>query len=79
MSDPLRSLIALDKAKQAAKLSELAANEMARHCDARIKKARKALSLIETFAWSAITADCPQSKMELMRRINVCRDVLKEL
>ena len=79
MGDPFRSIITLGKAKSTAKLADMAAREMARHCDARIDKARKALRLIDNFAWTAVTADCEASRKELQRRIDFCRQTLRDL
>ncbi len=79
MADALKFFIHDMKGKQQAHAMNLAAKEMAKHCDARIKKARKALSLIDTFAWSMIHGDTPQCERELMRRITVIRETLASL
>lgn len=79
MSDALKAFVHDMQGKQQARTAHLAAKEMAKHCDARIKKARKALSLIDTFAWSMIHGDTPQCERELMRRITVIRETLATL
>jgi hypothetical protein len=79
MSDPFKSIIALGKAKVKAQTAHVAAREMARHCDARIKRARTALELINTFAWSAVSTDTPEAAKELQRRIDKCREILRTL
>ena len=50
MSDPFKSILTLGKAKDTAKLADLAAKEMARHCDERIDRARTILRQIKTHA-----------------------------
>lgn len=77
--DPFKSILTLGAAKQKAAVADMAAKEMARHCDKRIRRARAALRLIDTFAWSAVKADCPASHKELSRRIAKCREALSEL
>jgi hypothetical protein len=74
-----KSIATLAQAKSKAELADAAAQAMARHCDKRIERARKALRLIDTFAWSAITADSAQSRKELQRRIDICRETLRGL
>ena len=46
---------------------------------ARIKKAKAALRLVDTFAWSMIHGDTPECERELMRRITAIRECLKTL
>jgi hypothetical protein len=48
-----------------------------RGLEAEIKQLRAALEEIDNFAWSALTADCEEARVELNRRVKVCRDVLK--
>jgi hypothetical protein len=79
MADALRAFIHDMQGKQQARTANLAARAMAKHCDARIKRVKKALSLIDTFAWSMIHGDTPQCERELMRRITVIRKTLAEL
>jgi hypothetical protein len=47
--------------------------------DVALVKARKALRGINTFAWSAMTADCEAARKEGMRRITACRDALADI
>ena len=79
MTDPFKSIITLAEAKSTAQRAHIAAKEMARHCDKRVAAARKALRLIDTFAWSMVHTDTPQADKELMRRVNACRETLKNL
>lgn len=44
---------------------------------AEIERLRAALELIDNFAWSALTADCEEARVELNRRVQVCREALK--
>lgn len=44
---------------------------------AQIQILRDALGLIDTFAWTAVSADCEESRLELQRRIDACRKAMK--
>ena len=79
MADALKAFVHDMRGKQQAKTAHLAAREMARHCDARIKRARKAFELIDTFAWSCVTTDNPKATKELQRRIGAVREALRNL
>lgn len=43
----------------------------------RVRALLAALKEIDTYSWSALTADCPEAGAELMRRVNVCRAAIR--
>ena len=45
---------------------------------ARMERMREALDGINTFAWSAMIADCEETRLECGRRINACRAALAD-
>lgn len=77
MSNALKTFLKVAEYKRKARVADLAAKEMAKHCDARVRRMRKALALIDTFAWSMITLPPPAAK-NLQRRVDACRKALAD-
>jgi hypothetical protein len=52
--------------------------ELKRTKDA-LRRSRRALTLIDTYAWVAVRCDCLPATRELQRRIEVCRAELRRM
>ena len=78
MSDPLKGLLLAAKHRDEANAAKAAGRAIARHCDIRIRAMRKALRLIDTFAWSCVSTDHPKAAKELQRRLDAVRKALAE-
>jgi hypothetical protein len=53
--------------------------EVRREVRKRNAAAKRALRLIDRFAWSAVTVDNPKARKELQRRLDICRAALEDL